>query len=166
MRICLPSFGPTAPDPSVRKWLRGRIDNAFGIAEKHLANREYVVGSQPTIAEQIWELKHSDDVMSELKRREDSFEAEMATGAVPDWAGQYYDGDGLGKNIFVRLSPQGGFIYTWSGCMGLYAGASATTCSPTRIVSRAADLSSCVKATIRRRCRGCRTSRRNTAACC
>lgn len=50
MRICLPSFGPTAPDPSVRKWLRGRIDNAFGIAEKHLANREYVVGSQPTIA--------------------------------------------------------------------------------------------------------------------
>ena len=70
--------------------------------------------------EQIWELKHSDEVMSELKRREDSFEAEMATGAVPDWAGQYYDGDGLGRNIVVRLSPQGGFIYTWSGCLGLY----------------------------------------------
>ena len=30
------SFAPVAPDPSVEKWLRGRIDNAFGIAEKHL----------------------------------------------------------------------------------------------------------------------------------
>jgi len=40
-----------APDPGVEKWLRGRIDNAFGIAERHLEKREYVVGSQPTIAD-------------------------------------------------------------------------------------------------------------------
>ncbi len=45
------SFGLTAPDPGVEKWLRGRIDNAFGIAEKHLADREYVVGAAPTIAD-------------------------------------------------------------------------------------------------------------------
>lgn len=45
------SFGSTAPDPGVEKWLRGRIDNAFDIAERHLANREYVVGTQPTIAD-------------------------------------------------------------------------------------------------------------------
>ena len=45
------AFAPVAPDPSVEKWLRGRIDNAFGIAERHLATREYVVGSQPTIAD-------------------------------------------------------------------------------------------------------------------
>jgi hypothetical protein len=70
--------------------------------------------------QQIWELKHSNEVMSELKRREDSFETEMATGAVPDWAGLYYDGDGLGRNLVIRVTPQGGFIFTWSGCMGLY----------------------------------------------
>jgi glutathione S-transferase len=45
------AFAPVAPDPGVEKWLRGRIDNAFGIAERHLANREYVVGSKPTIAD-------------------------------------------------------------------------------------------------------------------
>jgi glutathione S-transferase len=45
------SFMPTAPDPGVEKWLRARIDNAFGIAERHLSTREYVVGSRPTIAD-------------------------------------------------------------------------------------------------------------------
>ena len=47
----LKSFAPTAPDPVIEKWLRGRIDNAYGIVEKHLANREYLVGTQPTIAD-------------------------------------------------------------------------------------------------------------------
>ena len=47
----LKSFGGTAPDPAVAKFLAGRVDNAFGIVEKHLSNREYIVGSQPTIAD-------------------------------------------------------------------------------------------------------------------
>ena len=45
------SFAPTAPDPTVEKWLRGRIDNALGIAEKHLAKQPYIVGGAPTIAD-------------------------------------------------------------------------------------------------------------------
>ena len=45
------SFAPVAPDPAVEKWLKGRIDNAFGIAERHLEKRDYVVGSRPTIAD-------------------------------------------------------------------------------------------------------------------
>jgi glutathione S-transferase len=47
----LKSFAPSAPDPAIEKFLRGRIDNAFGIVERHLANREYMVGTQPTIAD-------------------------------------------------------------------------------------------------------------------
>jgi glutathione S-transferase len=47
----LKSFGATAPDPAVMKFLAGRVDNAFGIVEKHLSSREYIVGSQPTIAD-------------------------------------------------------------------------------------------------------------------
>jgi len=47
----LKSFSPTAPDPGVMKFLAGRVDNAFGIVEKHLSNRDYIVGSQPTIAD-------------------------------------------------------------------------------------------------------------------
>ena len=45
------AFGATAPDPTIAKWLRGRIDNAFGIVEKHLSGRDWVVGNAPTIAD-------------------------------------------------------------------------------------------------------------------
>ena len=45
------SFSPTAPDPGVMKFLAGRVDNAFGIVEKHLSTHDYIVGSQPTIAD-------------------------------------------------------------------------------------------------------------------
>jgi glutathione S-transferase len=45
------SFAPAAPDPAVQKWLRGRIDNAFGIVEKHLGGRTWMVGDEPTIAD-------------------------------------------------------------------------------------------------------------------
>src|SRR5689334_20296664 len=47
----LKSFGATAPDPAVMKFLAGRVENAFGIVEKHLTTHEYIVGSQPTIAD-------------------------------------------------------------------------------------------------------------------
>ena len=45
------AFGASAPDPAVMAWLRGRLDNAFTIVNKHLASREFVVGSAPTIAD-------------------------------------------------------------------------------------------------------------------
>jgi glutathione S-transferase len=45
------SFGAAEPDPAIAKFLRGRVDNAFGIVEKHLAQRDYVVGTAPTIAD-------------------------------------------------------------------------------------------------------------------
>ncbi|MBX3607756.1 MAG: glutathione S-transferase family protein [Piscinibacter sp.] len=45
------SFAPAAPDPTIQQWLKGRIDNALGVVEKHLAARPYMVGMQPTIAD-------------------------------------------------------------------------------------------------------------------
>jgi glutathione S-transferase len=47
----LKCFGPKAPDPAVMAWLKGRIDAAFGVVEKHLANRAFLVGEAPTIAD-------------------------------------------------------------------------------------------------------------------
>lgn len=69
---------------------------------------------------QLWEHKNSEQVRTELGRRNEYLEAEIGTGAVPEWAGEYYTGDGLGKNIAVMIAPQGGFTYTWHGCLGLY----------------------------------------------
>jgi glutathione S-transferase len=45
------SFGPSAPDPAVMAWLRGRMDNAFGIVDKQLAARAFIAGVKPTIAD-------------------------------------------------------------------------------------------------------------------
>jgi glutathione S-transferase len=45
------SFAGTPPEPALMQWLKGRVDNAYGIVEKHLTGRSFVVGSAPTIAD-------------------------------------------------------------------------------------------------------------------
>ena len=45
------AFGPSAPDPAVMAWLKGRIDAAYGIVDKHLAASPFMVGASPTIAD-------------------------------------------------------------------------------------------------------------------
>jgi glutathione S-transferase len=45
------AFGATAPDPAVMAFLKGRMDGAFGIVDKHLATRDYLLGDTPTIAD-------------------------------------------------------------------------------------------------------------------
>jgi glutathione S-transferase len=45
------AFGTQAPDPAVMAWLRARIDAAFGIVDKHLARRAYMLGGAPTVAD-------------------------------------------------------------------------------------------------------------------
>jgi glutathione S-transferase len=45
------SFLPTAPDPNVMAFLKGRFDNALKIVDKHLGQSKYMVGDKPTIAD-------------------------------------------------------------------------------------------------------------------
>jgi glutathione S-transferase len=45
------AFGPSAPDPALMAWLKGRIDAAYAIVDKHLGASAYVVGTAPTIAD-------------------------------------------------------------------------------------------------------------------
>jgi glutathione S-transferase len=45
------SFAPTPPDTSVMAFLKGRVDGAYGVVDKHLAEREFLVSSGPTIAD-------------------------------------------------------------------------------------------------------------------
>jgi glutathione S-transferase len=47
----LKCFGPAPADPAVLAWLKGRIDAAFAIVEKHLARQDFIVGDAPTIAD-------------------------------------------------------------------------------------------------------------------
>jgi len=46
--------------------------------------------------------------------------AEIAAGAAPDWAGEYYEGDGEGENVTLVLAPKAGFVVENHGCLGLY----------------------------------------------
>jgi glutathione S-transferase len=45
------AFGPSPPDPAVMVWLKGRIDAACAIVDRHLADRQFITGSSPTIAD-------------------------------------------------------------------------------------------------------------------
>lgn len=45
------SFVPTAPDPAILAWLKGRIDAAYSVVDKHLQTRAFLVGDGPTIAD-------------------------------------------------------------------------------------------------------------------
>lgn len=47
----LKSFMPKEPDPAVTAWLKGRIDSAFAIVDKHLATQTFMVGEKLTIAD-------------------------------------------------------------------------------------------------------------------
>jgi glutathione S-transferase len=47
----LKAFGPSAPDPAVMTWLKGRVDTAYGIVDKHLRTQPFLVGRSPTIAD-------------------------------------------------------------------------------------------------------------------
>ena len=45
------AFGAAPPEPTIMGWLKTRIDGVFGIVEKHLASRRFIVGDTPTIAD-------------------------------------------------------------------------------------------------------------------
>jgi glutathione S-transferase len=45
------SFAANAPDPAVAAFLKSRIDSAFGVVDKHLAGRAYMVGDAFSIAD-------------------------------------------------------------------------------------------------------------------
>jgi glutathione S-transferase len=45
------AFAGTPPDPAVAKFLAARIDNAWGIVDKHLGSRDWLVGHAATIAD-------------------------------------------------------------------------------------------------------------------
>jgi len=45
------SFAATAPDAAVLAFLKPRIDSAYGIVDRHLTSREWLVGDAPTIAD-------------------------------------------------------------------------------------------------------------------
>jgi hypothetical protein len=53
-------------------------------------------------------------------RQRDAIRRELSSLDAHPWAGDYYEGDGLGANISLTLAPKTGVAATWTGCLGLY----------------------------------------------
>lgn len=47
----LNAFFPKAPDPAVLAFLKGRVEAAYQVVDQHLAEREFIAASRPTIAD-------------------------------------------------------------------------------------------------------------------
>ncbi|HEX5012142.1 MAG TPA: hypothetical protein VFY71_17280 [Planctomycetota bacterium] len=45
---------------------------------------------------------------------------EIAGLGEHEWAGNYYEGDGMGENVSLAIAPRGGFVFEWHGCLGCY----------------------------------------------
>lgn len=52
--------------------------------------------------------------------RKQAIEKSLKATRKPIWAGHYFEGDGLGANINVSLTPDAGMVTTWNGCLGVY----------------------------------------------
>ena len=75
---------------------------------------------QPTMAEPKKPEWRSPEVEKIVKAQRQAILEEIKTLENHDWAGSYYQGDGLGSNITLELAPKSGFTYEWHGCVGLY----------------------------------------------
>ncbi len=57
---------------------------------------------------------------NEVEEHMTQIELEFAGLDHNPWAAEYYEGDGLGANIRMFVSPVAGVATTWRGCLGLY----------------------------------------------
>lgn len=75
-----------------------------------------------TVAPSITPEQEHEELQREIAERRTKIEAEIARlGSGHAWAGQYYEGDGLGSNTTVWVAPESGCLAVSGGCLGIYA---------------------------------------------
>ncbi|HEX8524231.1 MAG TPA: hypothetical protein VF669_18395 [Tepidisphaeraceae bacterium] len=66
------------------------------------------------------ERKFSDTAATTAAERRAAIVKAVAQADPDSWAGEYDYGDGLGVNVSLALAPNQGFVFQWTGCMGVY----------------------------------------------
>lgn len=96
-----------------------RIAAAMGVAIVSIVALPMAVGL--SLAQEM-ALETGDGELREtgIEQRRTRIQQEIATLKQHPWAGDYYEGDGLGANISISLAPDTGIAATWHGCTGLY----------------------------------------------
>jgi hypothetical protein len=64
--------------------------------------------------------KTSDEAGKKAEVLREAIRAEIESLDAHPWAGEYYEGDGLGVNVYLSIAPQAGYVFEWHGCLGLY----------------------------------------------
>lgn len=64
--------------------------------------------------------KFSEATISEWNDRYEHIQHEIESLPNHEWAGSYYHGDGLGVNASLTMAPSNGFVFVWTGCLGVY----------------------------------------------
>jgi hypothetical protein len=70
--------------------------------------------------EELASIAERDKLEKEIEQHMAKIKAEAAGLKNHPWAGEYFEGDGLGTNIRLLVSPVAGVAATWHGCLGLY----------------------------------------------
>ena len=58
--------------------------------------------------------------VEQVKTMSERIRAEASTQPAHPFAGQYFQGDGLGVNLTLDIGPSGAYTLSWHGCLGLY----------------------------------------------
>lgn len=64
--------------------------------------------------------KQSPEAEKAASAQRERIRAELRGLSQQKWAGEYYEGDGLGINITLIMAAEAGFMFEWHGCLGLY----------------------------------------------
>lgn len=71
-------------------------------------------------SDSLMEKKQSKEAEAKIASLRAAIDREAAQFGEEHWAGNYYEGDGMGANISLAIAPKAGFAYEWHGCLGLY----------------------------------------------
>ena len=68
-----------------------------------------------------WETgSYNPALVNEVMQLRTRLRADAATQPAHPFAGEYFQGDGLGVNLTLDIGPSGEYTQTWYGCLGLY----------------------------------------------
>jgi hypothetical protein len=89
-----------------------RIPRAIMVYDEQVAER--LRAEEPKINQRIARIEAEIAAPDRASLKDDDWSKE--------WAGQYYEGDGLSENVRIDLAPRSGIAYLNHGCLGLYGG--------------------------------------------
>lgn len=77
------------------------------------------IGNDGPMRDRLLEVQNDGVPAAVVVRRTRVREA-ITSALQPIWAGEYFEGDGLGENVSLTVARGAGISATWFGCMGLY----------------------------------------------